>query len=204
MNATELSTTMGIFENMKVAVHRVQLTREASLIDIEILARKQLFGIEIFDLLRRASPQARMDIFLHHVDVTGAELYMNCDEQVRSLTVEQTTKLVQLQELEEDDAYAGRLISIQKTQTELGFIERRIRTCIEQFGVEFYGCTKLMGRKDSHDAHQIVHSARRAPGSSNPSMRGPIIKCIQNVQRDIWKMESRQSLKEQEARLAEC
>lgn len=193
---------MGIFEDMKDAVHRVQLTREASLIDREIVARKQLFGIEIFNLLRNASPQTRMDIFLHQVDVTGAELYMNCDEEVRSLTKEQTAKLVQLHELEQDTARAGRLISIQKTQTELGFIERRMRTCLEQFGVEFYGCTKLMERKDSVDA-RIVHSARR-PGSSNPSMHGQILKCIQNVQRDIWKMENRQTLKEQEARLAEC
>lgn len=193
---------MGIFEDMKDAVHRVQLTREASLIDREITARKQLFGISIFELLRKASPQARMDIFLHQVDVLGAELYMNCEEEIKTLEHEQNIKREQLHEMEQDTAYAGRLISIQKTQTELGFIERRMRACMERFGVEFYDCTKSMERNDSDDDARVGRSARRQ--ASSRSMHGAIEKCIKNVHLDIWKMENRQSLKEQEARLAEC
>jgi len=182
---------MGLFENV---VHRVQLTGEALLVSREIKARKQLFGVECFDLLRTTRQKSRMNFFMHIIDVSGAENFLQCEEDIHQLEEQKIAKEVKLNELEEGQgSRPGNWIVVERMHRELSSLERKIRTRKERFGLEFFDSIRTASYNDG----PIRMKVSKAKGFA-------LMNCIQRVRIDVWALENRQQLRDEDACLGEC
>jgi len=186
---------MGLFENVSI-IQRVQLTHGAMLTQREVKARKQLFGIECFDLIASMSQKSRMNMFLHQVDVDGAESYMACEGDINRLETEKEVKIQKLNKVQgENTGGAGHWILVEKLQTEVSFLERKIRARKERFGLEFFDSIKVAKKRKGKDQAQL--KVNKPKGYAFQS-------CIERAKYDVWLLRTRQQTREDEARLAEC
>lgn len=160
----------------------------------QITARKQLFGVECFDLLAATSQTSRMKIFMHQVDPSGAEAYMLCEQDIVALEAKKSAKLDKLADLIVDGNTRGGDTGewlVNQIETQVSDMDKQIRTRKEQFGIDFF------------DAIPTSDGAITTRMKVNKAKGRALQECIEKAKHDVWLIENRQQL-EAEGRLAEC
>lgn len=170
----------------------------------QVRERKENFGVECFDMLRATSQKSRMKMFLHQIEVSGAEAYMECEQDVAAMEREKAGKLDKLTALVVDGFSRGDEAEqplVEKFETEVVDIEERIRARKEQFGIVFFDAICFPSGNDSR--HMKIHNAKERVFFLHSSSKDVVLQnCIAGAKRDVWVMENRQQLVS-EGRLAE-
>jgi len=164
----------------------------------QVRERKEAFGVECFDLLRATSQKSRMKMFLHQIDVSGAEAYMECAQSIGAMERERARKDDKLAELilivdgatSKGGKEAGQGL-MEKLENELAAMDDRIRARKEQFGIEFFDAIVFPNGKDSR--RMVVNKAKGRA----------LQECIEDAKHDVWVLENTRQL-QAEGRLAEC
>jgi len=164
----------------------------------QVRERKEAFGVECFDLLRATSQKSRMKMFLHQIDVSGAEAYVECERSIGAMERERASKDDKLAELilivdgatSKGGKEAGQGL-MEKLENELAAMDDRIQARKEQFGIDFFDAIVFPNGKDSR--RMVVNKAKGRA----------LQECIEDAKHDVWVLENTRQL-QAEGRLAEC
>mmetsp|Transcript_11055 Transcript_11055/g.18341 ORF Transcript_11055/g.18341 Transcript_11055/m.18341 type:complete len:230 (-) Transcript_11055:108-797(-) len=166
---------MGIFDSVQNAGTRAKLNGEIVLIDRRLVARKKLFGVEIYDLFDALDDKHKSDLFSMPELFKGVEGQMkqpleDCRKEVRVMHGEKVSKEDELAKLEvrrERDTKnsVGSFFSNTSTdatlKVQITMLERNIKLRKEEFGLDVW---QYVSKDNSITGSMVAETTKKTSG----------------------------------------